>query len=57
MVSMPLEFHVWLMLFVQGRLSWIRDLLIGKLDLSDNPLGLEGTVAIGRMLSSNHCQL
>ena len=26
------------------------------LDLSDNPLGLEGTVAIGRMLSSNHCQ-
>ena len=27
------------------------------LDLSDNPLGLEGTVAIGRMLSSNHCQL
>ena len=29
----------------------------GVLDLSDNPLGLEGTVAIGRMLSSNHCQL
>ena len=28
-----------------------------KLDLSDNPLGLEGTIAIGRMLSSNHCQL
>ena len=27
------------------------------LNLSDNPLGLEGTVAIGRMLSSNHCQL
>ena len=27
-----------------------------ELDLSDNPLGLEGTVAIGRMLSSNHCQ-
>ena len=28
-----------------------------ELDLSDNPLGLEGTAAIGRMLSSNHCQL
>ena len=27
-----------------------------ELDLSDNPLGLEGTVAIGRMLSNNHCQ-
>ena len=26
-------------------------------DLSNNPLGLEGTVAIGRMLSSNHRQL
>ena len=26
-------------------------------DLSNNPLGLEGTVAIGRMLSSSHCQL
>ena len=31
-------------------------LKLSKLDLSDNPLGLEGTVAIGRMLSSNHCQ-
>ena len=30
--------------------------LMGKLDLSDNPLGLEGTVVIGKMLSSNHCQ-
>ena len=28
-----------------------------KLHLDDNPLGLEGTVAIGRMLSSSHCQL
>ena len=28
-----------------------------EIDLSVNPLGLEGTVAIGRMLSSNHCQL
>ena len=27
-----------------------------ELDISDNPLGLEGTVHIGRMLSSNHCQ-
>ena len=25
-------------------------------DLSNNPLGLEGTVAIGRMLSSSHCK-
>ena len=24
--------------------------------LSDNPLGLEGTLAVGRMLSSSHCQ-
>ena len=28
-----------------------------KLDLSDNPLGPEGTLAVGRMLSSSHCQL
>ena len=28
-----------------------------QLYLSDNPLGLEGTVAIGRMLSSDHCTL
>ena len=28
-----------------------------ELDLSDNPLGLEGTLAVGRMLSSSHCQL
>ena len=27
------------------------------LDLKDNPLGLEGTIALGRMLSSSHCQL
>ena len=26
------------------------------LDLSDNPLRLEGTLAVGRMLSSSHCQ-
>ena len=26
------------------------------LDLSDNPLGLEGTLAVSRMLCSNHCQ-
>ena len=25
--------------------------------LSDNPLGLEGTVAVGRMVSSRHCRL
>ena len=30
---------------------------ISKLDLSDNPLGLEGTEAIGRILSSNLCQI
>ena len=35
----------------------LKGLWTSKLDLSDNPLGLEGTVAIGRMLSSNHCQL
>ena len=28
-----------------------------RLDLSDNPLGLEGTVAVGRMLGSCHCKL
>ena len=27
-----------------------------ELDLSDNPLGLEGTLAVGRMLSSSYCQ-
>ena len=26
------------------------------LDLGDNPLGLEGTLAVGRMLSSSHCR-
>ena len=26
-----------------------------KLNLSDNPLGLEGTIAVCRMLGSNHC--
>ena len=30
---------------------------LSLLCLDDNPLGLEGTVAIGRMLSSSHCQL
>jgi uncharacterized protein YjbI with pentapeptide repeats len=29
----------------------------GMLDLSGNPLGLEGTIAVGRMLSSSHCKL
>ena len=29
---------------------------LSEFDLSNNPLGLEGTVAIGRMLSSSHCQ-
>ena len=28
----------------------------GQLDFSDNPLGLEGTLAFARMLSSSHCQ-
>ena len=27
-----------------------------RLVLSDNPLGLEGTLTVGRMLSSSHCQ-
>ena len=27
-----------------------------RLNLSDNPLGLEGTLAVGRMLSSSRCQ-
>jgi hypothetical protein len=26
-------------------------------NLDDNPLGLEGTIAVGRMLSSSHCKL
>ena len=34
----------------------LKGLVTSKLDLRDNPLGLEGTVAIGRMLGSNHCQ-
>jgi hypothetical protein len=29
----------------------------GMLNLSGNPLGLEGTIAVGRMLSSSHCKL
>ena len=34
------------------------EMVVGSIcDLSNNPLGLEGTVAIGRMLSSSHCQL
>ena len=36
-----------------------KDVFIGRqscLDLSDNQLGLEGTLAVGRMLSSSHCQ-
>ena len=32
------------------------DLHVCYLGLSDNPLGLEGTLAVGRMLSSSHCQ-
>ena len=31
-------------------------LLSGCLDLSDNSLGLEGTIAVDRMLSSSHCE-
>jgi hypothetical protein len=30
---------------------------LGILNLSGNPLGLEGTIAVGRMLSSSHCKL
>ena len=33
------------------------DLFYSSFYLSGNPIGLEGTVAIGRMLSSSHCQL
>ena len=32
------------------------ELDLSELDLSDNPLGPEGTLAVGRMLSSSHCQ-
>ena len=38
----------------------VRNIVVGLaslLYLSNNPLGLEGTVAIGRMLSSSQCQL
>ena len=35
----------------------LKKVMLGKLDLSDNPLGLDGTVAVGRMLSSSHCRL
>ena len=31
-------------------------LVYGKLHLSDNPLGLEGSLAVGTILSSSHCQ-
>ena len=31
--------------------------LQGELSLHDNPLGIEGTVEVGRILSSSHCQL
>jgi hypothetical protein len=31
--------------------------ILNLLDLSGNPLGLEGTIAVGRMLSSSHCKL
>ena len=34
----------------------LKGILCG-LSLNDNPLGLEGAAAVGRMLSSNHCQL
>ena len=30
--------------------------LLSPLNLSNNPLGLEGTLSVGRMLSSSHCQ-
>ena len=30
---------------------------VSTLDLSYNPLGIEGTLALGKMLSINHCQL
>ena len=39
----------------EGKMVIVR--LSSEFDLSNNPLGLEGTVAIGRMLSSSHCQL
>ena len=44
----------------EGKMVVVRNMVVGfisEFDLSNNPLGLEGTVAIGRMLSSSHCQL
>ena len=41
----------------EGKVIVIADLFYSSFDLSGNPLGLEGTVAIGRMLSSSHCKL
>ena len=32
-------------------------MVLNSLDLSGNPLGLKGTIGIGRMLSSSHCEL
>ena len=31
--------------------------ICGNIDLTNNPLGLEGVTAVGRMLRSNHCQV
>ena len=41
-----------------GKLELIEiDPLVSRLSLDTNPLGLEGAVAVGRMLMGNHCQL
>ena len=34
----------------------LSDTIVSSLYLDDNPLGLEGTAAVGRMLFSSHCQ-
>ena len=39
-----------------GKIMFIKGMLT-ELYLCDNPLGLEGTLSVGRMISSNHCQL
>ena len=42
-----------------GELKLVSDQewLKGNVNLNNNPLGLEGTIAVGRILSSSHCEL
>ena len=39
-----------------GKIVTVRTCVGEGIDLSDNPLGLEGCVVVCRMLSSSHCQ-